>query len=141
MALNDHDGRNRTAYDSGVKLDGPLFAGSPITGTGVTPVQAAALAAPLAQFLAQIPYDIDANGRLAAKKSSRALQHAAALTFAPGHPKAGQPVMAELLGGDYITKYGGAPMPYLDLDYIPPAALEPLLGILNGMLADIVAAT
>lgn len=144
MPLNTYPGRNRTAYDSGVRLDGIMFAGVPITGTGVSPAQAAALAAPLAAFLQQIPYDLDSEGRLAYTASIGTLNHLAELKYAPDHPdpaKQGQPVMADLLGGDYITKYGGAPMPFIDLDRIEPQALESLLIILYGLLGQMTTAS
>lgn len=141
MALNNYVGRNRTAEDSGVIIDGPYFASTPITGLGVTPAQTAALAAPLLAFLQQIPYDLDEKGQLAHRKSTRALNHLAELVYAPDHPDAGQPVFAGLLDGDYITKYGGAPMPFIDMDRIHPDTLAIILSIMTTMATQIATAT
>jgi hypothetical protein len=121
---------NRTIHDSGVRLDGNLLDIATPAGTGVTPAQAAALAAPLLDFLNMIPYSLDEHGRIAYRTNTLALTHQPILVYAPNHPLAGQPILAQYNDGDYITRHGGAPMPFIDFDTIPPYALEKLLGAL-----------
>lgn len=133
--------RNRTINDSGVRLDGNLLALAAPTGTGVTPAQAADAAQPLLDFLAMIPYDLDEFGKIAYRTNTLTLDHAPELTYAPGHPLAGQPILADYSGGDYITRFGGAPMPFIDFDTIPPYALEKLLGALHEVRDAILNAT
>lgn len=147
MSLNNYPGRNRTAFETGVIINGQIFSGTPITGTNVTPTQAMQLAAPLIEFLRQIPYDIDTEGRLAYLPSKRALTHEPELVYGAGAFDAdgvsleGQPVEDDYLGGDFITKYQGAPMPFTDLDRIHPQTLEQLLQILNGLVQQIATAS
>jgi len=125
--------RNRTIDDHGVVLNSTLFPFTAIVGTGVTPAQAAALAAPIAEFLGALPYYLDEHDRIAYRTNSLALTHAPELVYAAGHPLAGQPIVADLNGGDYQTKHGGAPMPFIDMDTIDPHALKNLLVILRDM--------
>lgn len=132
---------NRTITDSGVQLDGNLFSPGIITGTGVTPAQAIALAAPLVAWLESIPYTLDERGVLSYRSGSVALTHAPELLYAPGHPKAGQPIFADYLDGDIITRYSGAPMPFLDFDTIDPHALKNLLNVLRSVRDAILNAT
>ena len=121
---------NRTIHDTGVRLDGNLLDIATPSGTGVTPAQALALASPLTDFLNMIPYSLDEHGRIAYRTNTLAMTHTPVLTYAPGHPLAGQPILAGYNDGDYITRHGGAPMPFIDMDTIPPHALEKLLGAL-----------
>jgi len=132
---------NRTITDSGVRLDGNLLDLAAPSGTGVTPAQAAALAGPLLDFLTMIPYELDEQGRIAYRTNTLALNHTPVLTYAPGHPLAGQPIVAGFSDGDYITRFGGAPMPFIDFDTISPFALEKLLGALYEIRDAIVNAT
>lgn len=129
--------RNRTIDDHGVQLSGELFDFPDIVGTGVTPAQAAALAAPLTAFLASIPYYLDEQNKLAYRTNTVALAHAPELVYAPHHPLAGQPIVADLDGGDYMTKHGGAPMPFIDMDLIDPESLRKLLIVLQAMQANV----
>lgn len=122
---------NRTITDSGVRLDGNLLALQAPAGTGVTPLQAVEMAQPLLDFLAMIPYELDEHGRIAYRTNTLAITHTPVLTYADGHPLAGQPIVAKFSDGDYITRFGGAPMPFIDFDTIPPYALEKLLGALH----------
>jgi hypothetical protein len=133
MALNDLTGdvRNRTIDDAGVRLDGKLWDIPPITGTGVSPTQAAAIAGPLALWIAQLPYQLDERGRLDYRSNTISLSHKAELTYGPGHPLAGQTIEALYSDGSYINRFGGAPMPYIDFDNMPPYTLELLLGLLT----------
>ena len=146
MSLNQYTGRNRTAFETGVIINGQVFSGTPITGTGVTNAQAMALAAPILALLQQIPYDLDAEGRLAYLPSKRALTHTPELVYgagavdANGNSLEGQPAEDAYLGGDFITKYFGAPMPFIDMDRIHPQTLEQLLIILNGIAQQIASA-
>lgn len=119
--------RNRTIHDSGIRLDGDLLDVVTPTGTGVTPAQAAAMAQPLLDYLAMIPYELDEAGEIAYRTPTMTLTHAPELTYAPGHPLAGQPILADFNGGDYITRHGGAPMPFIDMDMISPHALKIML--------------
>lgn len=133
--------RNRTIDDSGVRLDGDLWDIPPITGTGVTPEQAAELVAPLMMFLDQIPYRLDAHGKIDYQSNTLALSHAAQLTYGPPHPLAGQTIEALYSDGAYIQKFGGAPMPYIDFDTISPYALEQLLRVFLKIANTIAEAT
>lgn len=132
---------NRTTTDSGVRLDGDLLDLVAPTGTGVTSAQALALAGPLDTFLALIPYELDEYGKIGYRTATNALTHTPAMVYADGHPLAGQPAVADRSGGDYHTRFGGAPMPFIDFDMIPPFALEKMLGALNEIRAAIVSAT
>ena len=122
--------RNRTIDDSGVRLDGSLFDFAPITGTGVTTAQAIAVAGPLTEFLESLPYYLDERGTLAYRSGSLALHHTPELRYGPDHPQAGELIFASGENAAYVTKHGGAPMPFIDMDTIPPYALEKLLGAL-----------
>ena len=133
--------RNRTIDDSGVRLDGDLWDIPPITGTGVTPEQAAELVAPLLMWLDQIPYRLDAHGKIDYQSNTLALSHAAQLTYGPGHPLEGQTIEALYSDGAYIIRFGGAPMPFIDFDTIPPYALEQLLRVMRGLAETIANAT
>ena len=133
--------QNRTITDSGVQLSGNLFSFPPIVGTGVTPAQAAAMAAPLLAFLASLPYYLDEHGVIAYRTNTLALSHEPELTYGPGHPLAGQPIVAGYSDGDYITRFGGAPMPFIDMDTIPPYALQQWLNYLYGIRDAILNAT
>lgn len=143
MALNPLNGnvRNRTIDDSGVRLDGNMWDLPPITGTGVSNVQAAALAQPLLYWLQQLPYQLDEHGKIDYRSNTIALSHAPALTYGPGHPLVGQPIEALYSDGAYVQRYGGAPMPFIDFDSIPPYTLEMLLVLLNGIVQNIASAT
>lgn len=132
---------NRTIYDTGVRLSGKLLDLPAPVGTGVTPVQAAEVAQPLIDFLNMIPYTLDENGVIDYRTSTNALTHMPVLTYAPGHPKAGQLIEADHFGGAYITRYGGAPMPFIDMDMIPPYALQKVLVALHEVLAAQLSAT
>ena len=123
--------QNRTISDSGVQLSGDLLNLPAVTGTGVTPAQAADVAGPLLAFLAMIPYELDQYGRVAYKSNTRALTHAPELTYGPEHPLAGQTIDALYSDGAYITRFGGAPMPFIDWDFIPPITMEKLLQALT----------
>lgn len=133
--------QNRTISDSGVRLDGNLLDLPPIVGTGVTPAQAADMAGPLLALLAMIPYELDEQGRIAYKSNTRALTHPPELTYGPEHPLAGQPIEALYSDGAYITRWGGAPMPFIDWDMIPPIALENFLRALQEVVDAQVNAT
>ena len=133
--------QNRTISDSGVRLGGDLHNFPVITGSGVSPAQALALAAPLIQFLNSIPYTLDEHGSIAYRTNTLALSHQPELTYGPTHPKAGQPIFAGYSDGDYITRFGGAPMPFIDMDHIPPAALQMFLIYLAGIRDTILNAT
>lgn len=143
MALNPLTGapRNRTIDDSGVRLDGDLWDIPPIIGTGVTPTQAAELAGPLVAWINQLPYRLDAHGKLDYQSNTIALSHAAQLTYGPGHPLAGQTIEALYSDGAYIIRYGGAPMPYIDFDNMPPYTLEMLLRVMTQLATTIASAT
>ena len=123
--------RNRTVDDSGVRLDGSLFDFAPITGTGVSSAQAIAVAAPLTELLASLPYYLDERGTLAYRGPSIAMQHTPELRYAPGHPQEGELIFASGEYAAYVTKHGGAPMPFIDLDTVAPHALGQLLTILT----------
>lgn len=116
--------QNRTTNDTGVRLDGNLLDIQPIAGTGITPAQAVAATSPLLQFLDQIPYVLDAQGEIDYRTNTHALSHEPELTFAPGHPDAGQPILADYTGGAFVTRFGGVPMPFNDFDKIDPFALK-----------------
>jgi hypothetical protein len=133
--------QNRTINDSGVQLENLPHDLAPITGTGVTPAQAAALAAPLTAFIASLPYELDERGILAYRTNTLALSHPAYLTYGPGHPLAGQPINAGWNDGDYITKHGGAPMPFIDMDRMPVDVLNKLLKTLQNMAVTVASAT
>ena len=123
--------RNRSIDDSGVRLDGSLFDFTPITGTGVTAAQAIAIAGPLTEFLNSLPYYLDERGTLAYRSGSIALHHTPELRYGPDHPQAGELIFASGEHAAYVTKHGGAPMPFIDLDTVSPHALTQLLTILN----------
>lgn len=133
--------QNRTVNDSGVNLGGLPVALAPITGTGVTPAQAASLAAPVLAMLAQFPYELDERGMLAYRTGTIALTHPAWLTYGPDHPLAGQPIQADWNNGDTITRHGGAPMPFIDMDRMPADVLNKLLKMLQQMAVNIASAT
>lgn len=133
--------QNRTINDSGVRLDGNLLDLAPPAGTGVTPAQAAALAQPILDFLAMIPFDLDEHGKLAYRTATNTMTHTPVLLYAAGHPLAGQPILADFSGGDYITRFGGAPMPFVDFDTIPPYALEKILGAVHEIRNAVLNAT
>lgn len=133
--------RNRTTSDSGVRLGGDLFNFPPITGTGVNPAVAAELAGPLLSFLASLPYYLDEQGKLAYKSNTLALSHEPELIYGPDHPLAGQKIWALYSDGAYMTRFGNAPMPFIDMDQIPPHTLEILLKILQEAANTIANAT
>lgn len=145
MALNNPlQGGNRTSIPGGTSLDGKQFAFPPITGTGITPVQAAAAAAPILAVLSMIPYKLNDKGTIDHRHSSRALSHAPELRYSNDHPDpalAGKPINSDLLGGAYIAQYGGAPMPHIDMDHIHPETLARFLLILEEAAAAIASAT
>lgn len=140
--MNDLTGnvRNRTIDDSGVRLNGDMWDIPPITGTGVTPAQAAALAGPLALWLQQLPYQLDEHGRIDYRSNTLALSHKAQLTYGPPHPLAGQTIEALYSDGSYIQRFGGAPMPFIDFDQFPPHTLEMMLRLLNTIVQTMAAA-
>lgn len=133
--------RNRTIDDSGVRLSGDLWDIPPITGTGVTPAQAAELAGPLTLWLQQLPYQLDEHGRIDYRSNTIALSHAAALVYGPGHPLEGQPAEAMYSDGAYVQRFGGAPMPFIDFDQWPPHTLEMMLRLLKTIQETLVNAT
>lgn len=133
--------RNRTIDDSGVRLDGSLFDFTPITGTGLTSAQAIALAGPLTEFLNSLPYYLDERGTLAYRSGPIAMHHTPELRYGPDHPQAGELIFASGEHAAYVTKHGGAPMPFIDLDTVSPHALTQLLTILNEMQAAMLNAT
>jgi hypothetical protein len=138
MASNSSlQGRNRTSLPGNTDLSGKLYDNDPITGTGVTPEQAAEIAMPLDVFLRSIPYEVDARGNLAYKTSVPALTHAPELTYADNHPDpslAGQPAEAMYQARQsYMVRHGGAPMPFIDMDGIQPEMLAKLLTILTNI--------
>lgn len=133
--------RNRSIDDSGVRLDGSLFDFTPITGTGVTPAQAIAVAGPLTEFLNSLPYYLDERGTLAYRSGSTALHHTPELRYGPDHPQAGELIFASGEHAAYVTKHGGAPMPFIDLDTVSPHALTQLLTILTEAQAAMLNAT
>lgn len=133
--------RNRTIDDSGVRLDGSLFDFTPITGTGLTSAQAIALAGPLTEFLNSLPYYLDERGTLAYRSGPIALHHTPELRYGPDHPQAGELIFASGEHAAYVTKHGGAPMPFIDLDTVSPHALTQLLTILNEVQAAMLNAT
>lgn len=145
MSNTPLQGRNRTSIPGGTNIGGELFPVVPITGTGITPAQAAAAAAPIEALLSIIPYELDHTGRLDYRKAPRAMTHAPELTYAndPRVPPAlrGQTIDQGLYEAAYIAQYGGAPMPYLDLDSIHPTALEHIIGILNSIRTAVATAT
>lgn len=143
MALNPLNGnqRNRTIDDSGVRLDGDMWDFPPITGTGVTIAQAAALAAPLQMWLSQLPYQLDAQGKIDYRSNTLALSHEPILRYGPGHPLEGELIRALYSDGAYVQKFGGAPMPFIDFDSFPPYTLEMLLRLMNQMVENIASAT
>ena len=143
MALNPLNGnvRNRTIDDSGVRLDGNMWDLPPITGTGVTTVQAAALAQPLLYWLQQLPYQLDDQGKIDYRSNTLALSHAPELTYAAPHPLVGQPIKALYNDGAYVQRYGGAPMPFIDFENIHPHTLEMLLLLMTGIVQNIASAT
>lgn len=133
--------RNRSIDDSGVRLDGSLFDFTPITGTGLTSAQAIALAGPLTEFLNSLPYYLDERGTLAYRSGPIALHHTPELRYGPDHPQAGELIFASGEHAAYVTKHGGAPMPFIDLDTVSPHALTQLLTILNEMQTAMLNAT
>lgn len=133
--------QNRTLSDSGVQLAGNLPIVAAIVGTGVTPAAAILLAAPITDFLACIPYELDEFGEIAYRGNTNSLSHAPELTYAVGHPLAGQPIDADLSGGDYALRFGGAPMPFLDMDTISPFALKQWLKLMYAQRDAILNAT
>jgi hypothetical protein len=132
---------NRTLSDSGVRMSGDILNLAPITGTGVSSPQAAALAAPLIAWMQSLPYALDEHGKIGYKLPTIALNHAPILEYGAGHPNEGQPIVAEWNDGAYATLHGGAPMPFSDLDMIPPYALEVLLKVLTEISVNIASAT
>lgn len=132
---------NRTITDSGVRLDGNLLGIATPSASGVTPSQAIALAQPLMDFLDLIPYELDEAGRIAYRTNTLAINHTPVLRYAAGHPKAGELIEAGYSDGDQATKFGGAPMPFIDFDTISPYALEKLLGALYEVRNAILNAT
>ena len=133
--------RNRTIDDSGVRLDGSLFDFAPITGTGVTTAQAIAVAGPLTEFLESLPYYLDERGTLAYRSGSLALHHTPELRYGPDHPQAGELIFASGENAAYVTKHGGAPMPFIDMDNIPPHTLQMWLNFLYGIRDAVLNAT
>ena len=133
--------RNRTVDDSGVRLDGSLFDFAAVTGTGVTTAQAIAVAAALTEFLESLPYYLDERGTLAYRSGSLALHHTPELRYGPDHPQAGELIFASGENAAYVTKHGGAPMPFIDLDTVSPHALAQLLTILTEAQAAMLNAT
>jgi hypothetical protein len=131
---------NRSLTDTGVMLSGQIFAAAPIVGTGVTPAQAVAMAAPILAFLATIPYTLDEHGRIAYRMADTHMNHLPELRFAAPHPRAGELIWASY-EGDYHTMHGGAAMPWVDLDYIPPHALEIMLKVMTTMATTVASAT
>jgi len=123
--------RNRTIDDSGIRLGGNLLELAPITGTGVAPEDALAISGPLAAFLNSLPYYLDEQGHLAYKSNTTTLTHTPILRYGPTHPLAGELITALFNDGAYAVQYGGAPMPFIDLDMIGPVALRMLLKILT----------
>lgn len=123
--------RNRTIGDSGIRLGGNLLDLPPITGTGVSSEDAVAIAGPLVAFIQSLPYYLDEQGQLSYKSNTIALNHTPELEYGPGHPLAGEPITALYNDGAYAMQYGGAPMPFIDMDLISPVALKQLLTILN----------
>lgn len=136
--MND---RNRTILDSGVQLSGDFPVVAPITGTGVTPAQAIALAAPIINFLASIPYELDEFGMIAYRTNTLAMNHLPELTYAANHPLAGQLILADLSGGDYATRHGGAPMPFIDMDMLSGHSLQVFLRLMYAQRDAILNAT
>ena len=133
--------QNRTLTDSGVRLNGNLLDVTPITGTGMSPAQAIAAAQPIVDFLACLPYTLDEFGEIAYRGNSTTLTHTPELTYAVGHPLAGQLINADFSGGDYAIKFGGGPMPFIDMDTIPPFALKKWLQALHDFRDAILNAT
>jgi hypothetical protein len=133
--------RNRTITDSGVRLSGNLLEIPPIEDLGVTPEDALAIAAPLIAFIDSLPYYLDEQNQLAYKSSTIAINHTPILEYGPGHPDEGDPIMAKFNDGAYATRYGGAPMPFIDMDMIGPVALKQLLIVLNEIAAVQASAT
>lgn len=132
---------NRTINDSGVRLAGDLFSFPAITGSGVSPAQALALATPVIQLLNIIPYTLDEHGVIGYRTNTLALSHQPELTYGPGHPQAGQAIFAGYSDGDYHTRFGGVPMPFIDMDTIPPHALQQFLNLIQGVRDAILNAT
>lgn len=132
---------NRTIGDSGVVLDGSLFNFAPIVGTGVTPAQAAALAQPVQDFLDLLPYTLDEHNQLAYREHTIALHHAPELVYASYHPLAGQPIVADWNGGDRAIRYQGAPMPFIDMDFIDAHSLRNMLIMLYSVRDALLNAT
>lgn len=133
--------RNRTIDNTGVLMSGNLVDIDAVTGTGVTPVQAAAVAQPLKDWLDSLPYYLDDQGVLAYKSATTSLSHTPALRYAPPHPLAGQLIEALYTDGAYATMRGGAPMPFIDFDMIGPHALQQFLLVMNQILTTQASAT
>jgi hypothetical protein len=133
--------RNRTLEDSGVRLDGLPIEFVSATGTGITPTQAAAAAAPVLQFLSMFPYVLDEQGHIDYRTNTLALNHTPQLRYGPTHPKAGQLIEAGWNDGAYITRTNGAPMPFIDMDMWPPHTLEKVLAILTALAAAVASTT
>lgn len=123
--------RNRTIADSGIRLGGNLLEIPPITGTGITAATAITLASPLVNFIGSLPYYLDAENQLAYKSNTTTLAHTPILRYGPTHPRAGQLIRAQFNDGAYALQYGGAPMPFIDMDMIGPVALKSLLKVLT----------
>lgn len=133
--------RNRTIDDSGIRLDGNLLDFPQITGTSVTPEQAAALAGPLQALLDMIPYQLDERGTLDYRSNTIALNHTPVLRYGEGHPLEGELITALWSDGAYATRFGNAPMPFIDMDMIPPHTLTQFLRVLTDIRNVIVNAT
>ena len=69
-------------------------------------------------------------GTLAYRGPSSAMNHEPVLRYGPNHPLAGELIFASS-DGAYVTKHGGAPMPFIDMDTMSPYAVQQLLVILN----------
>jgi len=123
--------RNRTIGDSGIRLGGNLLEMPPIVGTGVSAPNAIAVAAPLVAFIASLPYYLDTEGQLAYKSNTTTLTHLPILRYGANHPLAGELIEALFNDGAYALQYGGAPMPFIDMDMIGPVALKSLLKVLT----------
>ena len=120
---------NRTINDSGVRLAGDLFSFPAINDSGVI------------QLLNIIPYTLDEHGVIGYRTNTLALSHQPELTYGPGHPLAGQAIFAGYSDGDYHTRFGGVPMPFIDMDTIPPHALQQFLNLIQGIRDAILNAT
>lgn len=133
--------RNRTIDDTGTLLDGNLLVIPPVEDTGVTPEQAVAVAGPLANWIASLPYYLDEQDQIAYRGNTTTLTHTPELRYGPGHPQEGELIEAAWNDGAYVVQYGGAPMPFIDMDLIGPVALRNLLIILRQILQAQASAT